>query len=251
MSGEHRVLIIKNSGNGFEHFQNLTLPGEAVFFGLADNLEILLVTTVTGGHQVLICTQGADGRYELASEIPNLFFIERLIVGENHFAFCDQGGTLKIFNRSDFSLLQEIQSSASIINAISSSSDFSTLAAGGQDQQVRVYSHDGGVFTLEEILNFNFSASLVKVLGENIVVGGYSGEIVMFERQGNASHQINTLQTFQAAIWEMYVSSDLSRFGLGENGSFNLYEQNDNSSYDLALNYSINESVEEVATDET
>ena len=73
----------------------------------------------------------------------------------------------------------------------------------------------------------------------------------MFERQGNASHQINTLQTFQAAIWEMYVSSDLSRFGLGENGSFNLYEQNDNSSYDLALNYSINESVEEVATDET
>ena len=125
---------------------------------------------------MFICTQGAEGRYELESEIPNPFFIEELFMGENHFAFCDQGGTLKIFNRSDFSLLQEINSSAQIIKAVSSSSDFSTLAAGGLDKRVRIYSQHGGLLTLEQILSFNFSVSLVKVLGANIVVGGFSGK---------------------------------------------------------------------------
>ena len=31
---------------------------------------------------------------------------------------------------------------------------------------------------------------------------------------------------FNATIWEMHVSEDFSTFGLGENGSFNLYERN-------------------------
>ena len=89
---------------------------------------MLLVCSDT---KLYICTQGSGGIYSSTSQIANPAFIEFMFVGENHFAFCDVDGKAKIYNRSNYQLIQEIQSSFFPLYAIATTQDFSVMATGG------------------------------------------------------------------------------------------------------------------------
>ena len=97
------------------------------------------------------------------------------MVGDNHFAFCDRDGKVKVFNTATFQLLQEINSSRNLVKSISAHSDFSMLVAGGVDKMVRIYTRDAGLFDLEQTLSFNFRVSFLELKGTRIVVAGHSG----------------------------------------------------------------------------
>ena len=47
----------------------------------------------------------------------------------------------------------------------------------------------------------------------------------------------------------MYASQNFSVLGLGENGSFNVYERSENETYELALSYSVGEPIAEIEAD--
>ena len=99
-----------------------------IFFGLSRDAQMLLVCSNT---QLYICTQGAGGIYSSTSQIANPAFIEFMFIGKNHFAFCDVSGKAKVYNRSNYQLIQDIQSSINPLYAIAATQDFSVMATGG------------------------------------------------------------------------------------------------------------------------
>ena len=105
------------------------------------------------------------------------------MVAENYFAFADDNGKLKIFDRSNFSLLQEITISSNIITSISADENSSVLITGALDQYVKIYRRNGRIFAEEETINMNFGVGFLKISSTRVLVAGYEGKIVILERK--------------------------------------------------------------------
>ena len=58
-----QVLVLKNSGSGFEHYQEINLTDYPSLLGIADDMSMLLVTVKISGYKLLICLLGSDGKY--------------------------------------------------------------------------------------------------------------------------------------------------------------------------------------------
>ena len=138
------------------------------------------------------------------------------------------GKVVIYMKQSIYQFFQEIHDSVLAIDSASVTGDLKRLAAGGDDNQVRIYEEQNGQFQFSQTIVAGFPVYFIKLTKDNLLMSGSSSQLLFYKNDGQQYELDEIVNTGGSLFKRVPISDDFQTLAFGVNLVLKIYEKKSN-----------------------